>query len=70
MKKIRTFSVAALLFLFAAAAMFVYLVYSSQLIPNRMLVIASILLFIVLLFISILVIRPKSKFLVVLGGVL
>lgn len=70
MKKIRIFSVISLIFLIAAAALFVYLVYGSQLIPTRLLVIASILLATVLLLVGLLVIKPKSKFLVILGGIL
>ncbi len=70
MKKGRAFSIAALLFLMIASVLFLYLSYSSQWIPLRLFVIAAIMICIVVLLMALLVVKPKSGFLIVLGGIL
>lgn len=70
MKKIRIFSIIALLVLLVAAGLFFYLTYASQLIPARMWVIAVVSCCVVILIVAFLILKTKSRFLTFFGGML
>lgn len=70
MKKTRLFSVISFIVLIAVSILFGYHVYRSQLIPERLLLLALILYIIVLCLLVLLVFRSKQRFLTVLGGIL
>ena len=70
MKKIRIFSVITFVAGLLFAAFFCYAVVSSQLLPMRLAVIISIAFLLVVLLLSVLVFNKKSKFLVLVGGIL
>lgn len=70
MKKNRLFAAISFVILLIVSLVFAYYVYRSQLIPTRLLIIGLIAYIILLLLLSLLVFRSKSKFLSAFGGVL
>ena len=70
MKKSRLFSIISFIVLIAVSILFGYHVYHSQLIPERLLLLALILYIIVLCLLVLLVFRSQQRFLTILGGIL
>lgn len=70
MKKIPIFSIVSWLLLLATSLVFAHYLRSSQLIPQRMWIIAIILFAIVLIIIAVMILRRDSHLLNMIGGVL